>query len=73
MNMVVILKVIKEGDFESAWLADLEAAYIFSETETLFEQTIYHGIYGRGGFIVFGQPKKKKQKSTHGYVYSRRK
>ena len=49
------------GGFESAWLADLVAAYILSETSDLFEQTIYHGIYRDDGFMVFDSPRSKRE------------
>ena len=42
------------GGYESAWLADLVAAWIFKETEKLFRQTSkYHGIYRDDGIVIF--------------------
>ena len=40
------------GGFESAWLADLVAAFILKKTESLFSDFIYHGIYRDDGFII---------------------
>ena len=52
------------GGYESAWLADLVAAYILAETKNLFDQTIYHGIYRDDGFMVFDGPRSKREIDT---------
>ena len=49
------------GGFESAWLADLVAAYILKTTENLFSDFIYLGIYRDDGFIVMKGNKTKKE------------
>ena len=42
------------GGYESAWLADLVAAWILENNEKLFRRTsIYHGIYRDDGLIIF--------------------
>ena len=33
------------GGYESAFLADLVASYLFEKTSQIFRPTIYHGIY----------------------------
>ena len=42
------------GGYESAWLADLVAAYLLDNTEMIFEETTtYYGIYRDDGIISF--------------------
>ena len=39
--------------YESAFLADLVASYLFLKAKTLLNPTIYHGIYQDDGLVVF--------------------
>ena len=48
------------GGYESAFLADLVASYLFEKATPIFRPTIYHGIYRDDGLVVF---KGKKEKS----------
>ena len=42
------------GGYESAWLADLVASWIFEKNEDLFKKTsLFKGIYRDDGLIVF--------------------
>jgi hypothetical protein len=41
------------GGYESAWLADLVAAYVLKNTAHLFADAIYDGIYRDDGLVVF--------------------
>jgi hypothetical protein len=41
------------GGYESAWLADLVAAYVLENTAHLFADAIYDGIYRDDGLVVF--------------------
>ena len=41
------------GGYESAFLVNLVASYLFEEAKTLLNQTTYHGIYQDGGMVVF--------------------
>ena len=42
------------GGYESAWLADLVAAWILEKTESLFRRTSdFHGIYRDYGVVIF--------------------
>ena len=42
------------GGYESAWLANLVAAWILENNEKLFRRTsLYHGIYRDDGLIIF--------------------
>ena len=38
------------GGYESAWLADLVAAYLLEMTKEKFDNFVYHGIYRDNGF-----------------------
>ena len=49
------------GGYESAWLADLVAAYILEETKDLFSDFIYYGIYRDDGFIILKGIKTKRE------------
>ena len=49
------------GGYESAWLADLVAAYLLKQTEKLFEDFIYHGIYRDDGFLILKGIKTKRE------------
>ena len=40
------------GGYESAWLADLVAAYLLEMTKEKFDNFVYHGIYRNDGFMV---------------------
>ena len=40
------------GGYESAFLVNLVASYLFEEAKTLLNQTTYHGIYQDGGMVV---------------------
>ena len=48
------------GGYESAWLADLVAAFILNHTTKHFLNTEYFGIYRDDGFIVFNSVLTKK-------------
>ena len=52
------------GGYESVWLADLVAAYLLKQTEGLFGDFIYHGIYRDNGFIIMTGTKTKKEMNT---------
>ena len=41
------------GRYESAFLADLVASYLFEKAKPVFRPTIYHGIYQDDGLVVF--------------------
>ena len=41
------------GGHESAWLADLVAAYALEKSEDLFEESKFDGMYRDDGFVVF--------------------
>ena len=49
------------GGYESAWLADLVAAYILEKTEKSFRKMKYHGIYRDDGFMIFEGIKSKQE------------
>jgi hypothetical protein len=40
------------GGYESAWLADLVAAFVLENTTELFEKTPYDGIYRDDGLVI---------------------
>ena len=46
------------GGYESAFLADLVASYIFEKAKANFRLTIYHGIYKDDRLVVFKGKKK---------------
>ena len=48
----VELKGLTIGGFESAWLADLVAAYIFENSKDLFSNTVYYGTYRDDGLRI---------------------
>mmetsp|Transcript_21390 Transcript_21390/g.42844 ORF Transcript_21390/g.42844 Transcript_21390/m.42844 type:complete len:91 (+) Transcript_21390:714-986(+) len=48
------------GRYKSAWLADLVAAFILENTQPLFTDTIFNGIYRDDGSMI---SKGKKMKS----------
>ena len=48
------------GKYESEFLADLVASYLFEKASPIFRPTIYHGIYLDDGLMVF---KGKKETS----------
>ena len=41
------------GGYESAFLANLVASYLFEKAKAHFHPTIYHGIYRDDGLVVF--------------------
>jgi len=41
------------GGYESAWLADLVAAFVLEHTTEAFKNSTYHGIYRDDGLVVF--------------------
>ena len=41
------------GGYESAFLADLVASYLFEKAKPIFRPKIYHGIYRYDGLVVF--------------------
>ena len=41
------------GGYESAWLADLVAAYLLENVTNIFDLTMFKGIYRDDGFVVF--------------------
>jgi hypothetical protein len=45
------------GGYESAWLADLVAAYLLEMTKEKFNNFVYHGIYRDDGFMVLKGPR----------------
>eukprot|EP00957_Ditylum_brightwellii_P068497 5199897-Ditylum_brightwellii.AAC.1 len=47
------------GAYESAFLADIVASYVFEETEECFIQCIYRGIYRDDGLVAFEGKKNK--------------
>lgn len=52
------------GGYESAWLADLVAAYILEHVEENFSETSFYGMYRDDGFVVFNSKKTKTQIQT---------
>ena len=48
------------GGYESSFLADLVASYLFKKASPIFRPTIYYGIYQDDGLVVF---KGKKETS----------
>ena len=49
------------GGYESAFLADLVASYLFEKAKPIFCPTIYHGIYQDDGLVVFKGKKKASE------------
>ena len=47
--------------YESAFLADLVASYLFEKSKTLLNPKIYHGIYQHDGLVVSKGKKSVKQ------------
>ena len=41
------------GGYESAWLADLVAAFILEKAKSNFKKTSYYGIYRDDGIVLF--------------------
>eukprot|EP00957_Ditylum_brightwellii_P160702 12234819-Ditylum_brightwellii.AAC.1 len=41
------------GAYESAFLADIVASYVFEEMEECFKRCIFRGIYRDDGLVVF--------------------
>ena len=46
------------GEYESAFLVDLVASYLFENSKLNFCPTIYHGIYIYYGLVIFKGKKK---------------
>ena len=51
-GLAVDEKGLTIGGFESAWLADLVAAYIFQNSEDLFTSLVYYGTYRDDGLSI---------------------
>ena len=49
------------GGYESAFLADLVASYLFEKAKAHFHPTLYHGIYRDDGLVVFKGKKSVKE------------
>ena len=49
------------GRYESAFLANLVASYLFEKAKLHFHPTIYHGIYRDDGLVVFKGKKSVKE------------
>ena len=49
------------GGYESAFLADLFASYLFEKAKSNFLLTIYHGTYRDDGLVVFKGKKKASE------------
>ena len=49
------------GGYESDFLADLVASYLFEKASPIFRPTIYHGIYRDDGLVVFKGKKKASE------------
>jgi hypothetical protein len=47
------IKGLNIGGFESAWLADLVAAYLLDISSDLFEESLYNKIYRDDGIMVW--------------------
>jgi hypothetical protein len=49
------------GGYESAWLADLVAAFVLENTTKLFDKAIYDGIYRDDGLVIMTGLKSNKE------------
>ena len=49
------------GGYESDFLADLVASYLFEKSKLNFRPTIYHGIYQDDSLVVFKGKKKASE------------
>eukprot|EP00957_Ditylum_brightwellii_P049966 3787594-Ditylum_brightwellii.AAC.1 len=47
------------GAYESAFLADIVASYVFDETDECFVKCIYRGIYRYDGYVAFAGRRNK--------------
>ena len=56
-------RVLTIDGYKSIWPADLVATYLLKQTEELFRDFIYHGIYRNSGFIIMKGIKTKKEMS----------
>ena len=54
-------KCLTIGGYESAWLADLVAAFILEETKSQFTDTKYYGIYRDDGLVILNGKKSKEE------------
>ena len=52
------------GGYESAFLADLVASYLFEKSQRHFAYAIYNGIYRDDGFLVLSGKRNKEQMKT---------
>ena len=60
------------GGYESAFLADLVASYLFEKSSPIFRPTIYHGIYRDDGLVVFKGKKETSEINTVLKSFSKR-
>ena len=51
------------GGYESAFLANLVASYLFEEAKYFLNPATYHGIYQDDGLVVFKGKKSAKEKN----------
>eukprot|EP00957_Ditylum_brightwellii_P104051 7927340-Ditylum_brightwellii.AAC.1 len=49
------------GAYESAFLANIVASYVFEEMEECFEECVFRGIYRDNGLVVFVGNKNKHE------------
>jgi hypothetical protein len=56
---------------ESAWLADLVAAFILENTAQFFEEAVYDGIYRDDGLVVFLKATGPNNRSPSGLTTSK--
>ena len=49
------------GGYESAWLADLVAAFVLENSEDLFEGAVYDGIYRDDGLVILDGEKTNEE------------
>jgi hypothetical protein len=49
------------GGYESAWLADLVAAFVLENTTELFDEAIYDGIYRDDGLVIMNGLKSNQE------------
>ena len=54
-------QVLAIGGYESDFLADLVASYLFEKSKLNFRPIIYHGIYQYDGLVVFKGKKKASE------------
>ena len=54
-------QVLAISGYESSFLADLVASYLFEKSKANFHPTIYHGIYIYDGLVVFKGKKNSRE------------